>query len=101
VARPRGAVHVFVEGIMLCQNGVCESDRALPFLIVRKETATAQVTAERRSLCPKCIKGFRRTNRDKIRTRQLTIDTGSISANFRTVMQEFCGNQAPWRRGRL
>ena len=85
---------------MLCQNSMCESDRARPFLILRKETATAQPTAERKAFCPKCIKDFRRTNRDKIRRRQVSIDIGSFSANFRSVMQEFAGT-LPRRRGRL
>lgn len=85
---------------MLCQNAACESDRALPFLILRKETDTAQPTAERKSFCPKCIKGFRRTNRDKIFRRQIIIDVGEISANFRSVLQEFAGT-APRRRRRL
>lgn len=85
---------------MLCQNATCESDRALPFLILRRESATDQPTAERRVFCPKCIKDFRRTNRDKIRRNQLSIDIGALSENFRSVLREFAGT-ALRRRGRL
>jgi hypothetical protein len=85
---------------MLCQGEGCDSDRGLSFLILNRKDDTAQTTASRHVFCPRCIKNFRRINRSRIQRRQLSIDVGSFSENFRSVLREFSGT-APRRRGRL
>jgi len=79
---------------MYCQTEKCESDRGVPFLLFKKNA-----TAERRVLCPTCVKAFRRAHKPQLRRREIVLNVNFDGTDFRSVMQEFAGR--PLRRGRL
>lgn len=79
---------------MECQDETCESGAGLPLVVIRGGTA------ERRVLCMKHIKEFRREHRQQIRSGTLRCEVIFAGPTLAAAIREF-GGQPQRRRGRL
>ena len=79
---------------MECQNSECESSAGIPLVILRGGKA------ERRVLCMKHVKEFRREHRQQIRSGAFRCEVMFSGPILASTIREFSGH-VPRRRGRL